>query len=123
MEFGELFRLRDWRLYHDGDGMATVQCFCREQFPHLFTTRPRVIANGRNYPDSHSISYSFAGLGKLLRIRRAGTPAQISAPGITDGSLPASAAHQTVHSRSMTVPVPNFSHGFTSARPVSSIDL
>ena len=82
MEFGELFRLRDWRLYHDGDGMATVQCFCREQFPHLFTTRPRVIANGRNYPDSHSISYSFAGLGKLLRIRRAGTPAQISAPGI-----------------------------------------
>src|SRR5438552_17667621 len=78
MEFGELFRLRDWRLYHDGDGMATVQCFCREQFPHLFTTRPRVIANGRNYPDSHSISYSFAGLGKLLRIRRAGTPPKIS---------------------------------------------
>src|SRR6266566_9495317 len=82
MEFGELFRLRDWRLYHDGDGMATVQCFCREQFPHLFTTGPRVIANGRNYPDSHSTSYSFAGLGKMLRMRRAGTPAQISASGI-----------------------------------------
>src|SRR5207249_10882939 len=81
MEFGELFRLRDWRLYHDGDGMPTVQCFCREQLPHLFTTRPRVIANGRNDPDSHSMSYSVAELGNTLRIRRAGIPAQISAPG------------------------------------------
>src|SRR5438552_1905097 len=61
--------------------MPTVQCFYREQLPHLFTTGPRVIANGRNYPNSHSISYSFAGLGNMLRIRRAGTPAQISAPG------------------------------------------
>ena len=45
--------------------MPTVQCFYREQLPHLFTAGPRTIANGGNYPDSHAITYSFAGLGKM----------------------------------------------------------
>src|SRR4029453_9034512 len=49
--------------------MPATQRFCREQLPHLFTAGPRTIANGGNYPDSHAITYSFAGLAKILRIR------------------------------------------------------
>src|SRR4029077_2192261 len=50
--------------------MPTAQCFCREQLPQLFTTGPRAIADGRNYGDSHSITYSLARPGKTSRIWR-----------------------------------------------------